>query len=103
MSDESFRYSSRNWLGKASAGLILGFALALSLSGLWAWLGPGGLMHSSAKTQFNMWLMSPIWALVLSFCFLFRSGWRAWFWLGLASAISFGLLFAAKHFLGGAV
>jgi len=27
---------------------------------------------------------------------LFRSGWRAWGWLGLANIIAFGLLFAAK-------
>ena len=94
--NEQFRYTSRDWFGKASAGLILGFGLAIALTGLFAWIGPGGLMHSSAKTQLNMWLISPIWALILSACFLFRSGWRAWGWLGLANTVAFGLLFAAK-------
>ena len=94
--NEQFRYTSRDWFGKASAGIILGLALALALTGLFAWVGPGGLMHSSAKTQLNMWLISPIWAFILSSCFLFRSGWRAWGWLGLANIIAFGLLFAAK-------
>jgi len=102
MSNDTFRYSSRSWFGKASAGLILGFALALSLTGLLAWLWPGGLMHSSGKTQLNMWLMSPIWALVLGFCFLFRTGLRAWLWLGGATLLSFAVLFAVKAFLGGA-
>ena len=47
MSDRPFRYSSRNWFGKASAGLILGFVIAIALSGVWPWAGPGGLMASS--------------------------------------------------------
>lgn len=102
MSDNTFRYSSRNWFGKASAGAILGLALALALSGLFAWLWPGGLMHSSGKTQLNMWLMSPIWALILGFCFLFRSGLRAWLWLGGMTIVSFAALFAVKSVLGGA-
>lgn len=97
--NEGFRYSSSNWFGKASAGLILGFGLALALSGIFAWAGPGGLMQGGGKTQFNMWLMSPVWALVLSLCFLFKSGWRAWGWLGLANAIAFGVLFLAKTLL----
>tara|TARA_R110001606_G_scaffold117232_1_gene246623 strand:+ start:6568 stop:6879 length:312 start_codon:yes stop_codon:yes gene_type:complete len=96
MTDDAFRYSSRDWLGKTSAGLILGFALALSLSGLFALLWPGGLMHSSAKTQLNMWLMSPIWVVVLGSCFLFRSGFRAWLWLGGATLVSSTVLLAVK-------
>ena len=102
MSDDAFRYSGRNWLGKASAGLILGFVIALSLTGLFAWLWPGGLMHSSGKTQLNMWLMSPVWALILSFCFLFRTGLRAWLWLGGMAIASFSTLVAVKIYLGGA-
>jgi hypothetical protein len=94
-------YSSHGWFGKASAGLILGFAIALAVSGIFAVAGPGGLMHSSAKTQINMWMMGLIWPLVLSFCFLFRSGLRAWFWLGLTTAILFAGLFVLKSVFGG--
>lgn len=101
MSDDTFRYSSRDWFGKASAGVILGFAIALAWTGVVAWLGPEGLMHSSGKTQLNMWLMAPIWATIVSFCFLFKSTLRAWLWLGLVTFISFGGLFAAKAILGG--
>lgn len=86
--------TSRDWLGKSSAGLILGLTLAIGLTGLFAWFWPGGLMHSSAKTQMNMWLVAPIWTGVLSFCFLFRSSLRAWLWLGGANLLTWGLYFA---------
>ncbi len=79
--------TSRNWLGKASAGTILGYILALGLSGLCYWaLGAGG-DGLSTRAQFTMWLIAPIWCLVLSFCFLFRSGPGAWAVLGLSSAL----------------
>ncbi|MCJ2182069.1 hypothetical protein MTR62_05035 [Novosphingobium sp. 1949] len=86
--------SSRNWLGKASAGLVLGFVLALGLAGLTYWAIGAGEGALSTKAQFTMWLMAPVWALVLSFCFLFRSGPRAWAVLGLACALVWLALFA---------
>ena len=89
-------YSSKGWFAKASAGVILGFTLALALGGLFVWWTPGGLMAGSGKTQFAMWLVAPLWAGIASFCFLFRSGPRAWIWLGLANAIAFALLAFAK-------
>ena len=91
-----FEYSSRHWLGKASAGLLLGLALALALSALFAIIGPDGLHGGSGKLQFTMWMVSPIWVLILGFCFLFRSGWAAWGWLGLANALAFALLYAVQ-------
>ncbi|MGO1003479.1 hypothetical protein [Lysobacter sp. CA196] len=90
------RLESRHWFGKASAGLILGFGLALALSGLFAWLGPGGIDGGGGKVQFNMWLIAPIWCGVLSFVFLFRSSVRAWSWLGLANAAAFALLWLVR-------
>lgn len=89
-------YTGKGWLGKASAGIILGFTLALGISGLFMWITSSGLMAGSGKTQFAMWLVAPIWAGIASFCFLFRSGWRAWGWLALANAIAFALLAFAK-------
>lgn len=88
--------TSRNWLGKASAGLVLGFALAIGVSGLICWFGPGGVMGGDAKTQFNMWIVSPVWCLILSFVFLFRDGLRAWLWLGGGAAVVFGLLYGGR-------
>ena len=96
MSGGGIEYSSRNWLGKASAGLLLGLVLALALSALFAILGPGGLHGGGGKLQFTMWLVSPLWVLILGFCFLFRSGRAAWGWLGLASALALALLYAVQ-------
>jgi hypothetical protein len=97
MSDE-FRYSSSNWFGKASAGFLLGAAIALSLSSLFAFVGPGGVAYGDVQPQLVMWVAVPIWMLILGFCFLFRSGLRAWLWLGVVAIISFALLFAVKAF-----
>lgn len=77
--------TSKDWFGKASAGLLLGFCLALGAAGLFKLLAGVGDTFFSTKGQFAMWLMSPVWALVLSFCFMFRSSARAWLWLALAN------------------
>lgn len=96
MTPASHKLTSRNWLGKATAGIVLGYGLALALSGLFAWFGPGGIGAGAGKVQLTMWLMSPVWCLVLGLCFLFRDGWRAWLWLGAANLFAFGLLFAGR-------
>lgn len=83
--------SSRDWFGKTMAGLVLGFFLALGLAGLLRVLVNGGLPFFSARGQLSMWLMAPVWGLVLSFCFLFRSSLRAWGWLFLANLPIWGL------------
>lgn len=88
--------TSRDWLGKTSAGLILGFLLALGLSGLLARaLGVDDTFFST-RGQLTMWSMSLSWSLVLSFCFLFGSGLRAWAWLALANALVWLPLLAGR-------
>lgn len=87
-----------DWLSKSLAGVLLGFALAIALAGLFAFAGPGG-PEAQNKYQFVMWLAAPIWLGVASFCFLFRSGLRAWLWLGGANLIAYGGLYACRHFL----
>jgi hypothetical protein len=47
-----------------------------------------------------MWSISPVWCIVLSLCFLFRSGLRAWIVLGFANAVVWAALFATGM-LGG--
>ncbi|TIX51660.1 hypothetical protein [Alteraurantiacibacter aquimixticola] len=86
--------TSKNWFGKASAGLILGFALALGISGILYRSIDVGDDIFSLPAQFTMWAMGPIWAGILSFCFLFRSGVRAWLWLGGATLAVWLALFA---------
>jgi hypothetical protein len=86
--------TSRDWFGKSSAGLLLGFLLALGASGLFKMAAGIGDTFFSTQGQFAMWLMAPVWAGVLSFCFLFPSTRSAWGWLGLASAVVWSILFA---------
>ena len=73
--------SSRDWFGKVSAAAVLGFLLALGISGLFRIAAYAGQPFCSTAGQFSMWIISPVWALALSLCFLFRSGLRAWAWL----------------------
>lgn len=88
----------RDIVSKSLAGLVLGFALALALVGLFARLGPQGLAGGN-KYQLVMWMIAPIWLSVLAFVFLFRSGLRAWLWLGGASLLAHGGLHACRLFL----
>jgi len=78
--------TARNWFGKATAGFVLGLAIAIGISGLLTWGMGLGDTYFSLQGQFTMWMVSPIWCAILSFCFLFRSGPRAWAILGAATA-----------------
>ena len=89
------RLESRHWLGKTMAAVVLGYTLSVALSGVIAWLTPGGI-DGGGKIQFNMWMIAPLWATVLGFVYLFRDSLRAWLWLGLANAVAFGLLWALR-------
>lgn len=88
--------SARHWFGKVSAAVVLGYTFSIGLSGLFAWRGPGGIDAGSGKVQFNMWMLAPLWVAVLSVCFLFRSGLRAWLWLTAANVLVFGLLLGTR-------
>ncbi|ATQ66788.1 MULTISPECIES: hypothetical protein [Methylosinus] len=88
----------RDIVSKSLAGVVLGFALALALVGLFARLGPQGL-EGGNKYQLVMWMIAPIWLSVLAFVFLFRSGLRAWLWLGGASLLAHGGLHACRLLL----
>lgn len=92
--------SSANWFGKASAGVIAGFMLTLAICGLLAHFGPLDVGYFSAQSQISMWLMSPVWGLIMSFCFLFRNGVHAWAWLGSANAVLWGLLLGSQYLVG---
>lgn len=85
-----------DWLLQSTAGAVLGFTLAIALSGLFAWLGPGGLTPLN-KYQFTMWMVPPLWLGVLSAVFLFRSGAAAWAGLGAANLLAFGALLAVQR------
>ncbi len=84
-----------DWWRKTLAGGLLGYSLSFALVGLFAWVGPGGI-SAADKVQFNMWMITPLWLLIFSLSYLFRSGNRALCWLGLANLLGFGLLFMVR-------
>lgn len=84
-----------DWWTKSLAGLILGFTLALGLVGLFAWFGPGGI-DADTKVQFNMWLITPIWLLILSFSFMFKTGLRTIGYLGLFNVLTYIVLYTFR-------
>ncbi|NVD97290.1 hypothetical protein [Massilia sp. BJB1822] len=84
-----------DWWSKTLAGCILGWTLALAVAGIFAWAGPGGA-DAPNKTQFVMWMIAPVWMLVFSLSYLFRSGARALLWLGAANALAYALLFSLR-------
>ncbi len=88
----SERLRSEDSISKASAGLILGLTLSLALSGLVGIFVFNGVPQFSIEHQFTMWITGPFLVLILSGCFLFRSGLSAWVWLGLANTLCWGLL-----------
>jgi hypothetical protein len=85
-----------DWWGKASAGAILGLGLALSLVGIYAYLGPGGINAPVGRYALMRHLEALVWIMVFGFCFLFRSGRAAWAGLGAANLIAFAALFACR-------
>lgn len=90
------RLSSKNWFGKASAGLILGFFLALALSGILGKFVFGGVGQYSVFHQLSMWSIAPTFVVILSTCFLFQNGPKAWLWLGLINAGLWSVLFLSS-------
>lgn len=88
--------TSRHWFGKVSAATILGFTLALALTCTFAATFSQGDSYFTAQGQVAMWLVAPIWCAPLGFCFLFRSGARAWGWLAIANLAAWTLYAATR-------
>jgi hypothetical protein len=83
-----------DWWTKTLVGAVLGLTLALGLSGVFAWLGPGGI-HAPVKVQFNMWLIAPVWMLSFSLVYLIRTGWLALSYFLMANVLAYVALFWA--------
>lgn len=88
--------TSRQWFGKASAAVVLGFTLALALTCTFGAIFSRGDSYFTTQGQMAMWLVSPIWCIILSFCFFFRSTARAWAWLGAANLAAWALYAATR-------
>ncbi|MGF7151997.1 hypothetical protein FHS96_005665 [Sphingomonas zeicaulis] len=92
--------TSRDWLGKATAAVVLGFTLTLALTCTFCVLFSHGDSHFTAQGQLAMWLASPIWCLILGLCFLFRSSVRAWIWLATANHVAWTICAGARLVMG---
>lgn len=79
--------------GKSLAAALLGLPLTVGVIGLIALLWPGELEIVTLP-----WLLVsfPLWIGVMSAAFLFKSGLRAWLWMGGATLLSFGLIHLAR-------
>jgi hypothetical protein len=79
--------------GRSLAAALLGLPLTVAIIGLVALLWPGDPMRTTLP-----WLLLsfPLWIAVMSVAFLFRSGLRAWCWMGGMSLLLFGLIHAAR-------
>ncbi|MDC8758465.1 hypothetical protein [Janthinobacterium fluminis] len=80
---------------RSLAAVLLGFPLSVALVGLCVLLGPGA---GGTRTLPMLLLFFPIWVGVMSLAFMFRTGLRAWAWMGGATLLSFTLLYLVKAF-----
>ncbi|AZR83298.1 hypothetical protein AYJ59_12625 [Thiomicrospira sp. S5] len=80
-----------DWIAKTLAGVLLGFTLGVGISGLF--MAFSGDILASVKVQLAMWIVTPVWLVVISASYAFRNGWQAWLWLGLVNFLVFGLFF----------
>jgi hypothetical protein len=51
------------------------------------------------KQQVAMWLVPPIWIAAMSGAFAFRTGARAWMWLGGGGVVAFTWLGVVRPFI----
>jgi succinate dehydrogenase hydrophobic anchor subunit len=84
-----------HWWLKTLAGAILGLTLSYGVVAIFAWYGPGGI-DAVVKSQFNMWIISPIWMLVLSLTYLFKTGLKAIVYLSSANMIVYLVYFLLR-------
>ncbi|MFT3814676.1 MAG: hypothetical protein QM740_15070 [Acidovorax sp.] len=84
----------RDWVSKTLAGALLGLALAVSASGLFAALAAA--MPLPLRGQLAMWMVPPVWLLTWSAVYFFQSGARAWAWLAAVNLLALGAWQALK-------
>lgn len=78
--------------GKSFAAALLAPLLAVALVGLAALLSS----NQQRDTLPALLLFFPVWVALMAAAFHFKSGLRAWLWMGGATLAGFGLLIALK-------
>lgn len=82
--------TSRDWLSKVTAAVLLGFTASVAITCLFNLVADVRDSFFDARGQIAMWAVAPLWTSILGFCFLFRSGRRAWCWLACANLLLWG-------------
>jgi len=78
---------------KSWAAALLGLPLTIGLVGLIALAWPG---RQEITALPSLLMAFPVWIGVMSLAFVFRTGLRAWAWLGAATLLCFALLYGLK-------
>ncbi|MCP8898468.1 hypothetical protein [Gilvimarinus xylanilyticus] len=91
---DSASYKPHWWLRTLGCVLLV-FPLAVGLSGLLAWWGPGDVTHD-VKSQMVMWMITPLWFLSFSLIFFVRKLSRAFVVLLALNALVYSLLWLAR-------
>lgn len=79
-------------LGKASAATFLGMPLAAGMVGILVLL----LRDQRTWTLPLLLVFFLVWVGVMALAFQCRNGWRAWLWMGSATAGVYGLMYVLK-------
>lgn len=87
-----------DWWTKTLSGALLGWTLAIALSGVFAWLTPGGIA-ATEKTQLVMWMIAPLWMAAFALVYLAPTGRQGVVWLLGANILAYTVLLCAKGFL----
>ncbi|VUD40402.1 hypothetical protein TDB9533_00189 [Thalassocella blandensis] len=80
------------WWSRILGAVLLCFPMALSLVGLFAWWGPGGI-SDDVKSQLIMWMITPVFIIPLSLVFLVVNVRRLLMVLAACNLIFYSLLF----------
>ncbi|GMM83411.1 hypothetical protein [Pseudoalteromonas sp. MTN2-4] len=93
------------WWGKTAVGVFLGLALSYGIVALIVWFGPDSINTNLSdqrllwKTQFNMWIVTPIWMLIVSFIYMFKTTRQAFIYLLSANLIIYTIFFGLRSML----
>jgi hypothetical protein len=94
--------SRTQWLWKTILGVVLGLTLSFGLVGLFVWAGPDNLQNELSserllwKSQMNMWMVTPIWMLIVTFSYLFKTAKEAAISLVIGNVCVYSCLFIIK-------
>ncbi|MEG2805814.1 hypothetical protein [Stenotrophomonas sp.] len=75
------------------AGLVAGFFVAAAATGWVAWLPPGPWQSAIVP---SLIAFIPLWMLAALWAFAFRTGVRAWAWLGATALAGFAVLWLLR-------